>query len=255
MIRYPMMAGLAGALSLLALSSGADVWDVQTLTDDQPASQNRLRHGTNQTHDLGVRPGPVADQDWYFMAQQVHRSYEVSLDDVSSDSGAVHLERLTQDGSMVLQSANTPPHRLAWMAGGPTPDPVRIRVLNAICATACGPDDVYTIRARDTTIGVPRWNASGTQTTILVIQSVSAAGAEVRVTFWRNGLPLHTEQIGLKGEDVYLMNVSSIPEVVGLSGHATIAHTGGYGGLNVKAVALEPATGFTFDTQGAYIPY
>jgi hypothetical protein len=33
----------------------------------------------------------------------------------------------------------------------------------------------------------------------------------------------------------------------GQSGHVIIGHDGGYGGLAVKAVAVEPATGFTFD--------
>jgi hypothetical protein len=34
-----------------------------------------------------------------------------------------------------------------------------------------------------------------------------------------------------------------------------IGHDGGYGGLTVKAVAIEPATGFTFDTAGVSLPH
>jgi hypothetical protein len=36
--------------------------------------------------------------------------------------------------------------------------------------------------------------------------------------------------------------------VSGESGTLTISHDAGYGGLVGKAVALEPATGFAFDT-------
>ena len=36
--------------------------------------------------------------------------------------------------------------------------------------------------------------------------------------------------------------------VPGASGSLTVAHDGPYGGLVGKAVALEPSTGFSFDT-------
>ena len=36
--------------------------------------------------------------------------------------------------------------------------------------------------------------------------------------------------------------------LAGASGAMTVAHDGGYGGLVGKAVALEPATGFSFDS-------
>jgi len=53
------------------------------------------------------------------------------------------------------------------------------------------------------------------------------------------------------------LNVSSLagwPAPVRQSGHITVAHDGGYGGLVIKAVALEPTTGFSFDTPGVYVP-
>jgi hypothetical protein len=45
---------------------------------------------------------------------------------------------------------------------------------------------------------------------------------------------------------------SAIGALVGQGGSITIAHDGAYGSLNVKAVALEPSTGFSFDTAGVY---
>jgi hypothetical protein len=45
-----------------------------------------------------------------------------------------------------------------------------------------------------------------------------------------------------------------VPGLAGQSGAAEIAQMGGYGALTGKAVALEPATGFTFDTSIVALP-
>jgi hypothetical protein len=45
-----------------------------------------------------------------------------------------------------------------------------------------------------------------------------------------------------------VFDTSSIPTLAGESGSARVAHFGGVGALAGKAVALEPSTGFTFDT-------
>jgi hypothetical protein len=50
------------------------------------------------------------------------------------------------------------------------------------------------------------------------------------------------------------VSTGTIGALAGLSGHAQVAHTAGYGGLAGKAVALEPATGFSFDTPLVPIP-
>jgi hypothetical protein len=47
---------------------------------------------------------------------------------------------------------------------------------------------------------------------------------------------------------VTVLNTGTVPALAGNSGSATIAQLGGYGALTGKAVAVEPATGFTFDT-------
>jgi hypothetical protein len=49
-----------------------------------------------------------------------------------------------------------------------------------------------------------------------------------------------------------VFNTTGFGTLVGVGGSITIAHDGPYGGLNVKSVALEPSTGFSFDTQGVY---
>ena len=39
------------------------------------------------------------------------------------------------------------------------------------CGVACGPDDVYRIRAWDTTYSIPRFNNTGSQVTVLLVQN------------------------------------------------------------------------------------
>ena len=60
---------LVGVLALVLAGTPAiaDVWDTAIDTDDNTGTDNTPIHGTIQVHDLGVRPGPVADQDFYSM--------------------------------------------------------------------------------------------------------------------------------------------------------------------------------------------
>jgi hypothetical protein len=45
-----------------------------------------------------------------------------------------------------------------------------------------------------------------------------------------------------------VLNTATLGFAAGQSGSITVANTARYGDLAGKAVALEPATGFTFDT-------
>jgi len=45
-----------------------------------------------------------------------------------------------------------------------------------------------------------------------------------------------------------VLNTSTVSGVAGQSGSITVSYRGGYGVLSGKAVALEPATGFSFDS-------
>ena len=49
-----------------------------------------------------------------------------------------------------------------------------------------------------------------------------------------------------RGSDV--IQTSTIPGLAGMSGTITVDHSAPYTALTGKAVALEPATGFSFDT-------
>jgi len=45
-----------------------------------------------------------------------------------------------------------------------------------------------------------------------------------------------------------VVNTSSLPALEGQAGSITVSHDGPYGGIAGKTVALEPATGFSFDS-------
>jgi hypothetical protein len=245
----------------------ADVWDVQSDNDNTAGStDNELVHGTTQNHDLGALPGPVADQDWFLMPQQREASYEVLIDGTSGDIGFIGLtlDRLSSDGGTTLQSAQFAVQgsggysralRFQNTTGGTVNQ--TIRVANASCATACGADDVYTIRARETTISIARFNASGSQATILLTQNTSNQAINATFYYYNSaGTLLQTGSLSNHPpRALNVFNVGTIPALTGQSGHIVVSHDGPYGGLNIKAIALEPATGFSFDTQGVTRPY
>jgi hypothetical protein len=66
------------------------------------------------------------------------------------------------------------------------------------------------------------------------------------------GAPAGSAPLNLARKALQVLNTSTI--AAGTSGSITIVHDSGYGDLSAKSVALEPATGFSFDTQGRYKP-
>jgi hypothetical protein len=97
-------------VSLAAIPS-ADVWDVNGDSDDGAGTDNELIHGSNQIHDLGVRPGPTADQDWYVIGQKRQSSYEIVVDGTSGDIGFNNnlVQRVTSAGVLIQNSVSTTP--------------------------------------------------------------------------------------------------------------------------------------------------
>jgi hypothetical protein len=244
----------------------ADVWDVQSDNDDTVSTDNELVHGTTQTHDLGVRPGPVADQDWFRMPQQRQASYEVIIDGTSGDIGfgGFALDRIAADGTTVVQNVESAvaggsgySRGLRFQNTTSSTANEYVRVSGAACGTGCGSDDVYTIRARETTISIARFNASGSQVTILLTQNTSNQPINATFYYYSNaGTLLQTGSLSAHPpRALNVFNVASFPALAGQSGHIVVSHDGPYGGLNIKAIALEPATGFSFDTPGVTRPY
>lgn len=118
-----------------------------------------------------------------------------------------------------------------------------------------GPNNIYTIRFWDTTYSIPRWNNSGGQLTVFLISNLQPITVTGNINFYSAaGTLLLSQPFTLAANQLFTFNTSTAPALAGLSGHAYVAHLGGYGGLAGKAVALEPSTGFSFDTVMSPIP-
>jgi hypothetical protein len=233
----------------------ADVGQFTILDDDASASgREELAHGSARWADL-ASVGGTPDVDSYRIAQQPYSSYEVVIDGASGDvAPGLFLERLASDGSTVLQTAAHPgvgpSVALRWENGVPaTVSGQRIRVRSGTCTTSCGLDDVYRIRAYDTTYSIPRFNNAGSQGTVLVLQDRAPQPVTGTVYFWdAAGTLLERMPFVVPGLGVLSVNVSPFPTLAGRTGTITITSDGHYGDLTGKAVSLEPATGFSFDS-------
>ena len=238
-----------------ALVSGraalADVWDVQTQNDNTLNSENELVHGSDQLHDLGAI-GPNADEDWYRISQKPFSSYEIVADATSGDIGTTLSVVRTDGAGAGLQTSVAVgvgySRSLRWInATSASEDLHRIAVTSGSCTTNCGADDVYRLRAYETTYAVPRFNNSGTQVTVLLLQNPTNYTITGTVYFWNaTGGSAGTSPFTLAPKALNVLNTSTV--AAGSSGALTIAHDGRYGDLSGKSVALEPATGFSFDT-------
>jgi hypothetical protein len=257
---------LAVAVAAAPIVATADVWDRATTNDDASSStHNELVHGTSQIHDLPVNVVSLfSDQDWYLIGQEPLSSYEVVVDATTGDIGytSTLLQRVGASGGTVqlafaITDAIGHGYSLRWAntsTSGVADE--RVLVSTSACGSTCSGDDQYHIRMRDTTIGVPRFNVTGTQSTIVLTQNASDRPISAHFAFWgATGALVHQLSVSIGARALHVLNLATIPSLVGKSGHLTIANDGRYGSLNVKAVALEPATGFTFDTLGAYKPY
>ena len=237
------------------IASGASE-SVATITDDDGlTSVAELSHGFTLTTNLAAQPGGVADRDLYVIAQQPYSSYEVVVDATSGDLGSAGplLERRAAADALLQASvpAGTGSSRtLRWQnTSFPVVAGERIVVGPAPggCGATCGPDDVYRIRAWDTTYSIPRFNNAGSQVTVLIIENPGSATVAGHVWLWRNLITAPVDvpfTLGPRGTLV-LNTATMIP---GLGGSITVTHDGSYGALAGKTVALEPSTGFSFDS-------
>ncbi|MET0552995.1 MAG: hypothetical protein ABW221_08160, partial [Vicinamibacteria bacterium] len=212
-----------------------------------------LAHGAVIAQDLSSASG-TAGTDVFRIAQQPRSSYEVVVDAASGDVSPALLERLAADLSTVLQpgdAVGTGTGRSLRWANTSTTAVVNqaVRVRSTGCGSDCGTDDTYRVRAWETTVAIPRFNQSGTQGTVLVVQNRTTRTVVARAYFWSTaGTLLGQSPLTLGARETLVLNVATVAGVTGQSGSITIAHDAGYGGLAGKAVALEPSTGFSFDS-------
>ena len=239
---------LSGAVGA-TLADGQAVGTI--IDDDAPTLALReLSHGSSLWEDLSAQTG-TAGQDAFRLSQSAWSSYEVMLDAVSGDASPAVLERLAADNVTVLQTGTGVggARSLRWEnASGTAVTNQHVRVRSGGCTSACGPDDVYRIRAWETTGRIARFNNGGSQGTVLILQNPGGQPVAGRAHFWSgSGALLATHPFTLGGRATLVLNTLALPALVGQAGSVTVTHDGGYGGLVGKAVSLEPSTGFSFD--------
>ena len=60
---------------------------------------------------------------------------------------------------------------LRWVNSGTDRQDSYVRVASPGCSTDCGPDDIYRVRAYETTLRAPRFNCAGGQSERAVLQN------------------------------------------------------------------------------------
>lgn len=225
------------------------------IRDDDALVQQELAHGTLWVGNLATHPGPAPDVDVYAIAQAPHASYEVLVDASSGDLGPFGpvLERFDPATSTVVQTSVPTGagfgRALRWENASSSPiTGQQIRLSSAKCSTDCGPDDVYRVRAYETTSRSPRFNNTGGQFTVIQLQNASDVVVTGTVWYWSGGgTLLDTQPIALAPWGSTAINTSSRPALVGQGGSLTVTSNAPYGALTGKAVSLEPANGLSFD--------
>jgi hypothetical protein len=212
--------------------------------------------GTEQFAHLAATPGPVAAVHLYRLGQKPRSSYEVVVDSESADVDngfGIIVRRYASDQTTELDNAVVIPsgtvnRRMRWTnTEFVSINQEFIKVQSSGCTTNCGIDDVYRIRTFDTTYSIPRFNNSGTQATVLVVQNTTSSSIIGTIDFWdAAGTYLASASFVAPGRRTFVLDTSSI--VPGASGSITITNNGSYADLVGKAVAIEPATGLSFDT-------
>ena len=235
--------------------------------DAAVTTTNILRHGVvQQGHDLDG--GAVFDADWTTFVAKPRHSYEARvtghrwLSVCQVVPCAPFFERVDAAGAVLTPGAassediaaaqGSEGRTVRWIASAGGREYLRARVAGPISSY----EAPYEIVMFDTTLFLPRWNSTASQTTILILQNTTNATVTGSVYFYDGaGALLATEAVSVPQHGVQLLSTASIPALAGHSGSAAIAQLGGYAALAGKAVALEPVTGFTFDTVIAPIPY
>lgn len=264
-----VVMGLLLALGIAAGARAEDPWENSgSVGDDTFLSRNTLSHGLVQQHDLDENGGGN-DEDWMVVPTLGNHSYEarISGTNVEFDWGTcgpcAQFERVDANGNILTEdvgvvndgTGNTEESNdrsIRWIADASTTDDyVRVRG-SSLTET---PSDVYTIRFWDTTYSIPRWNNSSSQTTVFLIQNLLQVPVTLGIDFYdANGQQLVNVGTTVPARGLFSLNTSTISQLAGKGGHAFVFHTAGYGGLAGKGVAVEAATGFTFDTQMVPIP-
>ena len=244
-------------------AAAVDRWEavsaIAPVGDDDSTTINEPRHGAVQVgHDFDS----ASDQDWIRFMGRGRRSYEARVSSgsvpwmsVACPPGACASFDLVDSGGVVFipgapDGLPSTAQSVRWMTG----DVDATYYLRA--ASSAGLTGLtYDLVLYDTTLFLPRFNNVGTQTTVVLLQNTRTTTVTGSIHFFDGvGGHLHTQGFTLQGNATFVFPTVGIPALQNVAGSATVAHTAGYGGLAGKGVALEPATGFTFDTPLSVLP-
>jgi hypothetical protein len=261
---------LGGILTAAFFAPRATVANDRFEPDDGPwqsgLTDTELTAGARQIHDMEA--AGTADEDWYIISQRPYSSYEVRVDSMGDSltlttgaGDALAVDLVQSDGTLIssgyIISAVGTARTLTFANDTATQiDDQAIRVSSPFCDTACSAlASQYDIRLYDTTYMIPRFNNSATQITILIVQNSSDRSVSMTAHFFdAAGTLLASQPQTIAAHGTYVVNTSGIGGLAGQSGSIIVTNSGGYGVLSGKGVALEPATGFTFDTTMAHRP-
>jgi hypothetical protein len=232
------------------LADGDAVGTIADSDGPPPGFRGEVGHGSVVRDALTAADASRAS---YHFPQRPYASYEVVADAVSGDLDPIVIRRQACTGA-VLQSGVPvgagSSRAMAWETGPAAVANQVLYVQSGDCTSDCGPDDVYRLRVYETTGAVARVNNSAQQSTVLVLQNATGAPIAGHVQFWRTTGLLEGTPTGftLPAHGSLTVFTPGLPGLAAFAGSATVTHDGPYGGVAGKAVALEPSTGFSFDT-------
>jgi hypothetical protein len=257
-------ACLAGA----PLARAVDPWETD---DDTAATTNLMRPGDVQFgHDL---EGPPADRDFAIVLTKARHSYEARTNALFWEPActapvcectmpvcAPNFDRVSPLGAVLTPgAASSEDPRLGggsigrtvrWIASADQFDLLRVSAVSVMGT------DVYDVAFSDTTLVLPRWNNTATQSTLVLLQNTTNSTVTGFAYFHdAAGNLLATEAVSVPQHGLQIIPTAAIAALAGQSGSALIAQTGGYAALLGKGVSLEPGTGFTFDTPILPLPH
>ena len=255
MNRFILFLG-AGAIALALgtpQASAADRWEGDGGPWQGGFTENQMTPGSIQDHDM-----EGTDEDWVVLSQRPFSSYEIRVDGMSDGLTNVPVDTLAvdlveSDGTLVATGYYMNPfgldRRINFANDSATANnDQQIRVSSPACNPCSGPLSGYTIRLFDTTYNVARFNNSGTQTTVLILQNSLSSSVSATAHFFNPaGTLLASQGISLAAHGVSVLNTSTVPGAAGVAGSMIVTNSGGYGGLSGKTIALEPSTGFAFE--------
>jgi len=249
-MKFALATAVAVAAAVLP-ARAADRWEV--IWDDTEGSFNQLQPGIVQEgHDLEPKP-TGADVDWFVVVTHRERSYEARVFgggvawNWSGCQECATLD-LVGDGRVVPgdndQMSGPVGQSVRWIGLADA----RLRVRPGTVGPSSA-ENKYDILLVDTTLFLPRFNNTGSQRTVLILQNTRERAVSGQIFFrQKDGTAWPDYPFTLAPQASLVLDTGSLPQIGQSSGSASIAHTGGLGALTGKAVALEPSTGFTFDT-------